>query len=525
MILLHHPMTVVAHPRIARILHLFVSFRQGLAAGVALLLVAGSCQAFNFEDVSQRARKLAASPQQASENKLPKEVQSLNYDQYRDIRYKADKAYWRDAKLPFELAFFHRGLYYDQPVRINEVVGSTVREIKFSPDLFDYGANKLDPEKLQGLGFAGFRVHYPLNTTKYKDEVLVFLGASYFRALGKGQLYGASGRGLAVDTGLISGEEFPRFSEFWIERPDANARQLVFYALLESRRMTGAYRFVLRPGTDTVMEVKARLFLRENVTKLGLAPLTSMFFFGENQRSQLEDFRPEVHDSDGLSIQSGTGEWLWRPLVNPKRLLVSSFSLTNPVGFGMMQRDRNFDHYEDLESRYDRRPSVWIEPKGNWGAGRLELVQIPSPDETNDNIVSYWVPDSAPALQQPFDFEYRMLWQKDIETRPPQSWVTQSRRGTGYLRTPDGTFRFVVDFEGPALKKLPPDSKIDGVVWADANAEVIERTLERNEATGGWRVVIRLRRLDDAKVVELRCHLRGPNGTLSETWSYLVPPV
>ena len=327
-------------------------------------------------------------------------MQGLTYDRYRDIRFKPNEAWWRGAKLPFELAFFHQGFYFDQPVRINEVVAGRVREIKFSPDLFDFGANKIDRQKMQGLGFAGFRVHYPVNTPKYKDEVLVFLGASYFRAMGKGQVYGLSARALAVDTALISGEEFPRFVEFWIEQPAANARELTIYGLLDSKRVTGAYRFLLKPGVETVVDVKAQIFLRENVSKLGLAPLTSMFTFGENQRPRTEDYRPEVHDSDGLLIQSGTGEWIWRPLTNPKRLLVTSFALDNPLGFGLMQRDRDFSRYEDLEARYERRPSAWVEPKGKWGAGRVELVQIPSPDETNDNIVAYWVPDATPAYAQ-----------------------------------------------------------------------------------------------------------------------------
>ena len=493
-------------------------------AALALLLAAAPAWGFGLDDVAQRARKLAGSSYKNDSLKLPKELQNLSYDQFRDIRYRPEKSYWRSARLPFELAFFHRGLFYDQPVRIHEIAGSAVREIRFSPDLFDYGANKLDPQKLQGLGFSGFRVHYAINTPKYKDEVLVFLGASYLRALGKGQFYGTSARGLALDTGLISGEEFPRFSEFWIERPEANARELSVYALLESRRATGAYRFVLKPGVDTVLEVKARLFLRENVARLGVAPLTTMFFFGENQRAQNDDYRPEVHDSDGLSIHSGTGEWIWRPLVNPRRLLITSFNLTNPLGFGIMQRDRDFAHYEDLEARYDRRPSVWVEPKGTWGAGRVELVQIPSPDETNDNVVAFWVPDEPPPPLRPYDLEYRLLWQKDPETRPPQSWVTQTRRGHGYVRTPDNTIRLAIDFEGPALKKLPPDSKLDGVVWADGNAEIVERIMERNEVSGGWRVVLRLRRLDDNKPIEMRCYLRGANGTVSETWSYILPP-
>jgi periplasmic glucans biosynthesis protein len=500
--------------------------RYGRAAAVALLVALTPWPAlgFDFEEVAHRAQQLAAQSYRPQKVDLPKELQGIDYDRFRDIRFKPERALWRDAKLPFEVAFFHLGLYFDQPVRINELSGNTVREVRFDPALFDYGANKFNPQRMNGLGFAGFRVHYPLNTQKYKDEVLVFLGASYFRALGKGQVYGISARGLAIDTGLASGEEFPAFVEFWIERPAPTATELTIYALLDSRRASGAYRFVLRPGTESVVEVKARLFMRENVSRLGLAPLTTMYFFGENQRSARDDYRPEVHDSDGLSIQSGTGEWIWRPLVNPKRLLVTSFALTNPVGFGVMQRDRDFSHYEDLEARYDQRPSAWLQARGNWGPGRVELVQIPSPDETNDNVVAYWVPDAPPPPKAPLDFEYRLLWQKDPAMRPPSAWVTQTRRGRGYTRNEDGSLGLVIDFDGPALRKLSADAEVEGIVTADSNAEVREVVTHRNDATGGWRIALRVARTDNAKPLELRAYLRTRTSTLSETWSYVLPP-
>jgi periplasmic glucans biosynthesis protein len=480
--------------------------------------------AFNFDDVAQRARQLAAAAYKPGDTRLPAELENLTYDQFRDIRFKPARMMWHASGLPFELAFFHRGLFFREPVRINELAPDGVHPILFDSNLFDYGASKIDPRRTRGLGFSGFRVHYAVNTPKYKDEVLVFLGASYFRALGKGQHYGLSARGLAVDTGLASGEEFPRFVEFWIERPPPTANELTIFALLDSRRMTGAYRFVVKPGVDTAMDVKARLFLRDDVTKLGLAPLTSMFFFGENQRSSIEDYRPEVHDSDGLSIASGTGEWIWRPLVNPRRLLVTSFALTNPAGFGLMQRDRGFDHYEDLEARYDLRPAAWVDAKGAWGAGKIELVEIPNPNETNDNIVAYWIPDGRARPGIPYDFEYRILWQKDAAMRPPSSWVTQTRRGRGYVKDDDGSLGFVIDFDGPALRKLPADAHIEDIVSTDANAEVVEHFGRRNDATGGWRVSMRLRRLDEDKPVELRAFLRSGTNTVSETWSYILPP-
>lgn len=504
-----------------------MSYRRYGSAAVligAALFAAREAAAFGFEDVERRARELAAAPYIRPASNLPAELKAIGYDQYRDIRFRRKRFLWSDAKLPFEVAFFHQGWFYEVPVKVHEVVAEQVREIAFDPAAFDYGQNKLDPAKMKALGFAGFRIHYPLHTTHYKDEVAVFLGASYFRALGRTQRYGLSARGLALDTAAAAGEEFPRFSEFWIERPQAKASELVIHALLESRRVTGAYRFVLKPGRETAMEVKARLFLREKVGKLGVAPLTSMFLFGENQRPAREDYRPEVHDSDGLSIHAASGEWIWRPLVNPRRLLVTSFGTSNPAGFGLMQRDRRFRGYEDLEARYEMRPSAWVEPRGAWGSGRVELVQVPASDETSDNIVAFWVPDQVPAPGQPFDLEYLLRWQRLGETRPPLGWVAQTRRGLGYVRKPDNTVGFVVDFEGDALAKLPPDAKVVSVVSADANAQILEKDAYRNPASGGWRMVLRLRRLDDAKPVEVRGHLRSAGETLTETWSYVLPP-
>jgi glucans biosynthesis protein len=370
--------------------------QYAFATIIALLcwFMPGSASGFGFDDVAQRARQLAAKPYEKPAD-LAQELQSLTYDQYRDIRFNPQRSRWRGSA-QFELAFFHRGFHFQLPVKINEVDPDRVQEIRFSSEDFDYGANKLPPKVLKDAGFAGFRVHFPIDTPKYKDETLVFLGASYFRALGKGQVYGISARGLALDTALSSGEEFPQFTEFWIERPSPTAKELTIYALLDSKSVTGAYRFVLQPGVETAIDVRLQLNFRRSVGKIGIAPLTTMFLSGENQRSSVMDYRPEVHDSDGLSIHADNGEWIWRPLIDPRRLLVTSFGLTNPAGFGLMQRDRSFAHYEDLEARYQARPSAWVVPKGNWGAGRVELVQIPTPDETNDNIVAFWVPAPPP---------------------------------------------------------------------------------------------------------------------------------
>lgn len=497
-----------------------------LAAGLLFgVMAAQTAAAFDFNDVAKAAQSLSAKSYKKPAENLPKDLKALNYDQYSDITYRPEKNVWRAEKLPFELSFAHEGASYNLPVKISEIAGNSIRELKFSPDAFDYGNNKIDPEQLRNLGFAGVSVQYPINSNKTKDDIFSLLGASYFRALGKGQTYGITARGLAVDTAMQSGEEFPRFVELWIVRPGAADKELTIYALLDSSSLTGAYRFVLRPGVETTIDVKAQLYLRNNVTKLGIAPLTSMYFFGENQRSDAEDVRPEVHDSDGLMVHSGSGEWIWRPLVDPRRLLVTSFGVRDPNGFGLMQRDRRFSSYEDLGAHYEARPSLWVTPKGKWGDGRVELVQIPTPNEDNDNIVAYWMPAKLPPLGKPFAIEYRLSWQKENDAKPALAWVSQTRRGNGGPSgKPDDSIQLSVDFEGLALKKLSNDSKLSAAIDTDDNGRLLETRVVRNDVTNGWRMVIRLRRNDENKPVELRGILRTGNTALSETWSYILPP-
>ena len=270
------------------------------------------------------------------------------------------------------------------------------------------------------------------------------------------------------------------------------------------------------------MQVTARIFPREAIAKLGIAPLTSMFTFGENQPGR-DDYRPEVHDSDGLSIDTGTGEWIWRPLVNPRRLLTTSFAATNPKGFGLMQRDRQASNYEDPESLFERRPSVWVEPIGAWESGRVELVQIPSPDETNDNIVAYWVSNQPVVAGKQIEMSYRLRWTMQGPLPTGKAWVVQTRRGRGYVKAPDGDISFIVDFDGPVLRALGAEPKLDAVVSVDSNAELRERNLYRNQVSGAWRMTVRVKRADASKPVEMRAFISQDGKSLSETWSYILP--
>ena len=480
-------------------------------------------RAFDFDDVAVRAKLQAQSSYRSVGRKPPAELQALSYDQYRDIRFRPDHALWRPENLPFELMFFHLGKFQTESVRINEITSQGVRHIPYTSGDFNYGKNKLSPQTWGDVGFAGFRAHYPLNGREYKDEVVVFLGASYFRALGAGLHYGLSARGLAIDTVSGKGEEFPRFTEFWIVRPAANASTLTVYALLDSPRASGAYQFEIHPGDETVIDIRLRIFLRASVATLGIAPLTSMFAFGENQPHRT-DFRPKVHDSDGLLVATGDGEWLWRPLLNPIQTLTTSFSMRKLRGFGLMQRDRNFGSYEDSEARYELRPSAWIEPVGSWGPGRVELVQLHTPDETNDNIVAYWVPEQLPVTGQPLDMAYRLHWQgKQQMQRPPGAWVTQTRVGRGFAELAEDEQQFVVDFTGPSLAALPADAKVAAVVSAPSNGQIVESNAYRVEPSGAWRMIVRVKQLRPTEPTELRGFLQSDKNVLTETWSNILP--
>lgn len=499
--------------------------RPARAFAILLLVVfyGDPARSFGFDDVAERAALQAKQSYRSANRKPIAELAALTYDQYRDIRFRPDHALWRAENLPFELMFFHLGKFQTESVLINEVTPRGARHIRYKSADFDYGKNKLSPQTWGDVGFAGFRAHYPLNGSGYKDELVVFLGASYFRALGAGLRYGLSARGLAIDTVGGQGEEFPRFTEFWIVRPNVDARTLTIYALLDSPRASGAYQFDIHPGDETVMEVRGRIFLRAGVATLGIAPLTSMFAFGENQPHRT-DFRPEVHDSDGLMVATGDGEWLWRPLLNPKQTLTTSFSMRALRGFGLMQRDRNFASYEDSEARYELRPSAWIEPVGSWGPGRVELMQLSTPDETNDNIVAYWVPDQLPGVGQPLDFAYRLHWQGTQQMqRPPGGWVVQTRIGRGFAELAKDEQQFVVDFTGPKLAALPADAEVKAVVSAPANGQIIESNAYRVEATGAWRMTVRVKQLRPTEPTELRGFLQSETNILTETWSNILP--
>ncbi len=474
---------------------------------------------FDFDALRYRAKMLAAKPYVARPSRVPEKLRQLTYDQYRDIRFNPAQSLGRREGLPFQLQFFHPGFIFDKTVQVSELKNGVETPVAFSPQFFDYGKNRLGDIPAT-IGFTGFRVLYPLNTAS--DELGAFQGASYFRLLCQKAVYGLSARGLAINTGDPAGEEFPIFEEFWVQRADPEAKELVLFALLDSPSVAGAYRFVIRPGATTVAQVKAVLYARTAIKTLGIAPLTSMFWHGENTTTATGDFRPEVHDSDGLLLNHSGGEWLWRPLTNPEKIRTVAFGDQNPRGFGLLQRDRKFSSYEDLEANYHLRPTAWVEPVGSWGAGSVRLVELPTPDETNDNIVAFWAPDVLPPIGEPIEFEYRLNWALD-QIRPPAGFTVATRRGRSKTHEPD-LERFILDFDGPYLGKRGPDPDIEAVVSAGDGAKVTYSNVQKNPHNGTWRVAFGLRPDGSGRPVELRCFLRKSPHVLTETWTYLWQP-
>lgn len=483
--------------------------------------------AFSPDRLRETARNLARQPYQAPTDVRPPWLAAMDWDDYQALNlFRSDQALWAGDSLPFQARFFHLGLYFHSPVGIYEVAESRVRPIRFSPEMFQYGprVKARIPQSVGDLGFAGFRVYRREDGDR---DMFSFLGASYFRAVGASKQYGLSARGLAVDTGMDRPEEFPQFRAFWLERPAPGAATLIIHALLDSPSITGAYRFAVTPGEPTVMTVATHLFPRRPIARLGIAPMTSMFQCGENDRRVADDYRPEIHDSDGLALWTGTGEWIWRPILNPHYLRINTFNDYNPRGFGLLQRDRNPDHYQDYGAFYHQRPSLWVETLGDWGRGAVQLLELPTADETFDNIVAFWHPTEPPQPGQELQFSYRLYWGAQPPFRPTVAEVIATRTGIGGVpgqRPATPLRKFVLDFQGGALARLPETAIVEPIVTASRGAiqDVVVRRLP-DQALDVWRCHFDLAVSGD-QPVDLRCFLRDATGALSETWLYQWSP-
>ncbi len=470
---------------------------------------------FSRQWLADHARDLSRRAYSPESMDADNALRTLDYEDYRRIAFDSEAVLWADEARPFRLGLFPPGYLYTTPVDIHLVAGGTARRVQFTTDLFDYEDSPVAIDETDAGGYAGFRVHHPINTPERSEEFLVFLGASYFRAVGKDQVYGLSARGLAVDTVGPGSEEFPHFSDFWIERPDPDADELIIHALLDSPSVTGAYQFTVVPGERTRIRVDATLYPREDMAHVGIAPLTSMFLFDSTNRARFDDFRNAVHDSGGLQILQANGEQVWRPLSNPRTVQVSSFGSGMPTGFGLLQRHHDFNHFNDDEARYDKRPSLWIEPLGDWGAGHVELVEIPTDTETNDNIVAYWQPARALEAGNEYRFRYRMHWGRRSPRAPEQGRIVDTAAATE-----NGERVFVIDYSAgrriPDIRSDPDAVRIRATTSAgtitEANGTLVE-------ATGRYRAYVKLDP-GEASLAELRVTLHVGDRQWGETWLY-----
>jgi glucans biosynthesis protein len=474
-------------------------------------------QTFSAEYVVQLASELAKKPFAPPKEEVPNGLADIGYDKYRDIRFRPERAIWRGQHRNFELHFLPAAWIYKYPITVNIVTAGVATPVKPDRDMFDFG--KLvgqPPADSAPIKLSGFRINGPINQPGVFDEIVVFQGASYFRGISRGQTYGLSARGLAIDTGEPSGEEFPFFSTFWIETPARSSHQLVVHALLDSPSATGAYRFVIKGGAPTTVDVDVKLFPRRDVLHVGVAPLTSMFLFSSIDRTRINDFRSAVHDSDGLLIENWAGERIWRPLANPKRLQVSIFSVRDLKAFGLLQRDRRFSDYGDLEANYEQRPSGWIEPNGSWGDGSVQLFEIPSEEEIHDNIVAFWRPLEPYSKDQTYSFGYRISWPNDVA----QGALAAVRNtASGLASGPErknGAIRYAVDFSSAtaAQGREPPQAALSAT-----SGKVSQPVVEPNPHTHGWRVNFVLTP-GDSDTVEMRLELRRQQRIVSEVWLF-----
>jgi periplasmic glucans biosynthesis protein len=486
---------------------------------VAVPLQLWAASAFDFAQVRDQAQALARQSFQERTNHAPSTLRNLNYVQSQSIQFRRGHGLWAQEGLPFEVEFFLPGFAHTDTVVIHEVSEQGVRRIAVAPELFDFGTNHVDlpPD----LDYAGFRIMHPVAGF---GEVASFLGASYFRMVGRGETFGASARGLALNTVLLGHEEFPFFREFWLGKPHAHDRAIMVWALLDSPSVAGAFEFTITPGVATIAQTRAAFFPRREVQQFGLAPVTSMFLYDENSHPPFGDFRPEVHDSDGLLMENGAGQVLWRPLESGKMMRVNSYHDVNPKGFGLMQRERDFEKYQDLVARSELRPSVWVRPAGGWGEGAVELVQLPTNLEYTDNVVAFWVPAKPPQPGQALEVAYQVQCLTNEVVAPSLGHVRATRIGTVSTagRDKHPNLRFVIDFDGAAMQALSGREQIDAEFQYGDGVTFVADTVMKNQINGTWRLVIEIARPD--KAVDLQARLMRHDRPITETWMFTWQP-
>ncbi len=490
------------------------------AEGVRL----GEPTPFSFQRLMERARLSAASPFVAPVLKHGATLDRIDYDAYQQVTFRRDKSLKLDADGSMPVQLFHMGKLFRQPVMIHIVDGAVAREVVYASNLFDTPANHPARELPDGIGFAGFRVMAP----DLETDWLAFLGASYFRSSGPYNQYGLSARGLAIDTGLPTPEEFPRFTDFWLEQSASGGGPLKIYCLLDSPSAAGAYRMSIEMLTNArdihrvVIDIECQLYARKDTLRLGIAPFSSMFWYGEASRKQAADWRPEIHDSDGLALWTGSGERIWRPLNNPDTVTTNAFIDRDPKGFGLLQRDRDFVHYLDDGVFYERRPSVWVEPLEPWGEGAVHLLEIPTDDEIHDNIAVYWCPTAPMRQGDNRHYSYRLSWLDDIPFPDNLAQATATWTGLGGRpghKRPEGVRKFVIDFQGKVFAGLGRNDGVELDITTSRGTITNAYTHPVVDQRERWRALFDVE-AHGPEPVNLRAYLRRNGTALTETWLY-----
>ncbi len=490
----------------------------------------GPPQPFSFDQLKDKARAMAAEPYQPPMRPSPEIVAKLNYDEWGKITFNTDEALFADGPGRFPVSFFHLGMFFAKSIDMLVVADGQAREIVYDQSMFNTPADSPAHQLPKGIGFAGFRLQEPRGgkVDWRKNDWVAFLGAAYFRAIGELYQYGQSARGVAIDVAVADrNEDFPDFTKFYIETPADDSDTMVIHALLDGASCTGAYRFAMTRGKGVLMDIEHTLHLRKDIVRLGIAPLTTMFWYSETVKDTAIDWRPEVHDSDGLSLWTGTGERLWRALNNPPRTMASAFSDHSPKGYGTLQRDRVFDHYID-GVYYDKRPSVWVEPEGDWGAGAVHLVEIPTDDEIHDNVVAMWVPAEPATAGKSYLYKFKMHWLADEPYPTPLARCVATRLGRGGQPgqpRPKGVRKFLVEFFGAPLKDLPYGVIPEPVIWMSRGQIGPYKLTEAvpDGVNGHWRTQFDLI-IEGSDPVEMRLYLKSGDQILTESWLFQYHP-
>lgn len=487
----------------------------GLAGGAAP--AGAALSPFSRDIVVAVARALAAKPYNPPPSELREPFANLTYEQFVGIKMKPGASIWTGEKKGFTIEPLHRGHIFNSAVDLYFVDNGSALRLGYDQGRFDYGALKV-PEKLPDLGYSGFRVLHAQDGGP-EAEVAIFQGASFYRAVARGQNLGVTARALSIRTADPRGEEFPAFRSFWIEKPAPGDNALVIHALLDSPSVAGVYRFTLRPGEATIIDTEATLFPRTAVDHYGLAGFAAASLYTPLDRRRGDDLRPMVAAVNGLQMLTGKNEWLWRPVSNRENLQFSSFVDANPKGFGALVKNRDISDYEDDDQHWERRPSLWIEPLGDWGEGAINLLEIPSESENNENIVAYWRPKAALSGGVETNFAYRQFWCWEPPARPPFAAAIEAREG----RAPGGRLRrFLVVFSGDVLGDPQRTARLSAALTTSPGSATNIRTF-LDPLAKTCRVAFDVEPAGE-NYCELRLVLNSEETPISETWLYRWTP-